>query len=92
MSSQKVVSRVEVPEADVLHTILELSKQLRTRLDKHGPLSYIGAHEVYGICAEEVAELLDAIRQNDKYLTINELYDIAVAAIFGIASLNAHKD
>lgn len=89
MSVQRAHWRVPVTHEQVLSSLDTLANKLQSRLDKHGPLSYIGSHECYGICAEEMDELLEAIRLNDRKRITEELLDVAVAAIFSVASLNA---
>ena len=54
-----------------------------TRL--HGP--HRSPHETLGLLDEEVAELVDAIRSNDRQATIAELYDVATVAIRGVIAL-----
>ena len=43
---------------------LELGKEMRQAQDKYGP--FHSTHEGYGVLAEEVAELRDAIRSNNQ--------------------------
>jgi NTP pyrophosphatase (non-canonical NTP hydrolase) len=47
-------------------------------------------HEALGVVTEEYAELEDAVRSNNAMTVRNELLDIAVAAIVGIASYEAN--
>lgn len=53
----------------------------------HGFGEFASMHEVYGALAEEVAELLDAIRRNHKGDMLHELWDCATVALFGITCL-----
>lgn len=46
--------------------------------DKFGP--YTSSHEAYGVIAEEVAELLDAIRGNDMDAIRKEAIQVAAVA------------
>jgi len=46
---------------------------------KYGEFS--STHEAYGVLAEEVDELLDAIRCNDAQWVIDEAIDVAAVAI-----------
>lgn len=62
-------------------------EQMNYRLQKHGPGKYASPHESLGIIAEEYHELIQAITKNDGEEIEKELYDIAVAALFAIASL-----
>jgi NTP pyrophosphatase (non-canonical NTP hydrolase) len=59
-------------------TILEeVAAEMRRASDRHGELT--STHEGYGVLAEEVAELLDAIRANA--LASVEMEAIQVAAV-----------
>ena len=65
--------------------------KLADRLEKHGLGGYVSAHETLGIVAEEYHELIDAVRSNNQDDVEAELIDIAVACIFGLASLREKK-
>ena len=68
--------------------ILEvLGPALLKRVHKHGPGAYAGPHETLGILQEEFWELQEAVKRNDAGDVWGELLDIAVGAVFGMASL-----
>lgn len=69
----------------------DIRAKLEQRLQQHGPGSYIGPHEGLGILTEEYDELIDAVRSNDRAQVEKELIDIAVGALFGVASLRANS-
>lgn len=48
-------------------------------IDRYG--EFASTHEAYGVLAEEVDELLDAIRCNDAQWVIDEAIDVAAVAI-----------
>ena len=82
-------TRIPVSIEAMTEAANRIRTQLGKRLEKHGPLSYASTHETYGIVAEEVDELLEAIRLKEPERTArveSELEDIAVAAMFGLAS------
>lgn len=84
--------RVQVPEAQVDFAFGDVRKMMAKRLVQHGRGGYIGPHETYGILAEELnKECLDAVHANDVQQVIKELIDVAVGAIFGIASLRENE-
>ncbi len=59
---------------------------------KKGLGSFSSKHEIYGALAEEVYEVLQAIHVNASGETIgNELMDIAVVCLFGVASIDSDK-
>jgi hypothetical protein len=61
--------------------------KLQDRVRKHGPGAYAGPHETLGILVEEMHELTESVRANRNDQTVDELVDVAVGAIFGVASL-----
>lgn len=62
------------------------------RLERHGYGLAAGPHEIYGILAEEMAELLDEVRANNAPDVYNELVDIAIGAIFGMVSMTHYDE
>lgn len=62
-------------------------ENLDERLRQHGDASYAGPHEALGTIAEEYDEFLDAVRSNDAERVMEEAADIAVGALWTIASL-----
>lgn len=69
---------------DILDVLREI---LKRRVAKHGPGAYAGPHEALGILLEEFKELTDAVQANDATAAWGEMLDIAVGAVFGMASL-----
>jgi len=57
----------------------EAMNVLVERIKLHGEIQSL--HEAYGLLAEELAELLDAIRKGDPDEAMDELLDIAVVAM-----------
>ena len=74
-----------IPE-DVRSAIDVIQDKVDFRLKEKGCGSYIGPHETYGIIAEEVYELLQALQSNSASMFRKELIDIAVGCVIGIAS------
>jgi len=52
----------------------------------------VGNHESLGIITEEYWELIDACKQNDPVDVASELMDIAVGAVFGVASMMEREE
>lgn len=61
---------------------------LQRRLHNHGYGVAASIHEILGIVVEEVDELVDEVRANDLEGVHRELMDIAIAAIFGMVSID----
>ena len=81
------VARPIVRQSDTDTHIEILRTALMQRVAKHGPGAYAGPHETLGILVEEFDELRDAVRSNKGADVYAELLDIAVGAVFGMASL-----
>ena len=74
-------------DPQLLEVVLaNLRGELDRRLKKHGPGIYASECETLGIVAEEYDEFVDAVRANDHTKCRAELFDIAVAALFGVVS------
>lgn len=76
--------------ANALYDAIESVKaKIKQRIAQKGAGLFVDPHQIYGIVAEEVKETMDALHENDLYDMQKELKDIAVAAIWGIASIEA---
>lgn len=81
--------RPVVSERDVEAAFRRVRDKMDERLKKKGWGAYSGAHEVYGILAEEFKELVDELQADNREAYRAELVDIAVGCIFGVASLSS---
>lgn len=82
--------RLDVSIENVQKSIEAVWCGLTYRLNQKGRGTLKSSHEIYGILAEELEELLDAIRSHDDKRIDSikkELEDIAVGAVFGIACI-----
>ncbi len=66
--------------------IKKVTEKVYARITEKGDGAYAGPHEAYGIIAEEFSELSDAMKANDAENFRDELTDIAVGCILGLAS------
>lgn len=57
------------------------------RLTQKGPGLFVDRHQIWGRVDEEVNEFKEAVHSKDLCHSADELFDIAVAAIWGIASM-----
>ncbi len=62
-------------------------KKMVGRLEEKGRGTYASIHEVLGILAEEYYELTVAVKNNDQRNVVEELKDLAVGCLFGIACI-----
>ncbi len=85
------LKRIPVSAQDINRGIKELEDKLFYRLATKGYGAYASRHEIYGILAEEMDELLDELRINTRPGYKNyrkELKDIAVAALYGMICMD----
>lgn len=73
-------------------TVSFVAQEFARRLRQKGRGALVGPHEGLGIIVEEYDELIDAIRANDRSETVKESADLAVACMFGIASLMTEEE
>jgi len=77
-----------VPQSYWDEAIDIVKADLQNAINKHGSYAAVSTHEIFGDISEEaLKELLDAIHANDLTEVENELANVAVAAIWGIASI-----
>ena len=67
----------------------QVTMKLAERIHEKGPGIFVSSHEILGIVQEEVHEVLHAVQDNDRMAIRAELLDVAVATIFGIASIDS---
>lgn len=82
-------ARKEVLDTEIAASFAILGEQLKKRLSQHGKNSFIGPHEILGVLEEEMHELREAVRSNERAQVVSECMDVAVGALFGVASLMA---
>ena len=83
--------RVEFATCQIIGA--ELVEHVKHRLAKHGHGAHASPHEILGVITEEYQELVEAVRDDDNpQRFVDELFDIGVACIFGVASMNELSD
>ena len=78
--------RKEISDESLDKAIAFVIKLLRSRLDEKGKKIFASRHECFGSITEEYHELVEAVRSNEHIEFDGECADVAVAAIFSIAS------
>lgn len=93
MSHEDTVKNNRFPIAinNVERGVGEFEAAWLERLNKKGYGIFISTHEILGVVNEEHHELVEAIKNNDLENIREELMDIAVACIHGIASIDTKK-
>lgn len=82
--------RQQLDIIDLQDAVESVSEKLDFRAQQKGMGAMASNHEIYGIIRQETTEYEDAIhkRLSDEE-KVEELKDIAVAALFGIASIQS---
>ncbi len=88
--SKPFVERPQTTVADALDMIDTLKEAMIVRLERHGYGLGSGPHEILGILQEEMDELIDEVRANAHLEIYNELVDIAIAAVFGMLTMQKY--
>ena len=74
---------------ELTETTAALNRHLDAALSKNGYGAFVSRHELLGALTEEYHEALDALHSEPPGIVRGELLDIAVACLFGVASLDA---
>lgn len=85
------MKRPPVEEYDIDKTIDEIKNRLYVRLGQKGDGILASSHEVLGVISEEFDEYKGSVHDNDATAQHEELMDIAVAAVMGMASMKSGK-
>lgn len=84
------VMRKELTHSDFVNALEEVDEKLSRRMLQKGMGTYASIHEILGIVQEEVTEYQEEVHaKNDREAQVQELIDIAVGAIWGIASIRS---
>lgn len=81
---------VEVTEDQISNALTSLGINLRRRLLEKGRDSFINAKEILGDLRLEMNEVEEAVQIKEPQRIIDELLDVAVGCVFGVASIKAH--
>ena len=82
-------ARIPVSDEDMMLALKKLSDGLQRRVKEKGRGSFIGLHEIDGVMDEEVREFKGEIHADDRMAAMDEMIDIGVTSLFGIASVSA---
>ena len=85
------VIRPQIEQVAVDNAVKETATQLDRRMVQYGAGTYASKHELYGILMEEVRELEAAVHADKDGIepVAQELIDIAVVCLFGVACIRA---
>lgn len=81
--------RKQITKDDINQAIDVVIKKMFERLDEKGYGALRSRHEILGVVAEEFYELINAVTYDGLTRVSDELLDIAVACILGIACIDS---
>ena len=79
--------RVPVTPQAVRLALEKLGDEIFRRLETKGFGTFASSHEILGLIVQETHEFEETVHKKDP--SVDELFDIAVAAIFGVASITS---
>lgn len=82
--------RIQVSPEAIEKGVTNLQEAIESALYTKGRGAFVSSHEAFGVIAEEVSELAEALRKGDAVEFAEEAVDVAIAAVFAVASLQAH--
>lgn len=80
---------VEVGEEYIAEALTLLGVNLKRRLAEKGRGSFISPHEILGAVQVELRQVEEAIYVKEPRRISEELLDVAVGCVFGVASMKA---
>jgi len=83
------MKRELITEEKINEAVEAFKSELKKRLNQKGYNSFASSHEILGVVDEECNELKAAVHKNNLSEVRNELLDIAVGVIFGIACIDS---
>lgn len=84
--------RDTVSDENINDAMQSVRTHLLKKMAEKGRGAFVSPHEASGVIDEEVREFKDEVHANDADKQFTELLDIAVAAIWSIASAEAEHD
>lgn len=82
MSERPLVDNEQIKDA-----IDDMRQVMQRRLEEKGRGAFLSRHEILGIIEEEYSELVGAVTEPDMAPVVDELLDVAVACLFGVACI-----
>lgn len=85
------MSRPEITAKNVCNILQHAEDQWNIELSKKGDGIFVSSHEILGCLVEETREFEEAIQKNDLKKLKEELTDILIVALHGLASIESKK-
>lgn len=82
--------RQQLTPDDLAAAVISVSRMMVIRMEEKGLGALSSRHEILGILTEEMKEFVDEVHgKGPPQRMVDELIDIAVGCLFGIASIEA---
>ena len=85
------MDRPEITDQDINDAVCRVRKEIARRLNEKGPGSFASRHEILGIMTEEFSKLTHAVECESLDRVGQELIDLAVGGLLGLACIKAGK-
>jgi NTP pyrophosphatase (non-canonical NTP hydrolase) len=82
-----VLMRTQLNDEQITNAISKTIEKLQYRLRQKGYGTFSSKHEILGVITEEYSELVNAVHGKNYNEMKEELLDIAVGSIFGLACI-----
>lgn len=83
------IKRPIINDTDIHDAIISIEDRLKEKIEKKGNLGFVSHHEALGVITEEYYELLKSVHKNKTHNYVEELMDVALSCIYGLASYRA---
>ncbi len=80
---------IKVTEKQLNRAFTLLERAIKKAVKKYGDRVFYSKHEALGVLTEETAEYLEAVHDNNLDAQREELLDVAVTALWEVASIDA---
>lgn len=87
-------NRKKIDKRLISGTLINLERRIGKRIRQRGDHAFVSRHEILGQITEEYDELVDEVRLDKtehKQHIRDELFDIAVACVWGILSIDTNS-
>jgi len=85
------VNRAQLTDDDIKRAIFKLQKEVAYELNNKGPGAFVSRNEILGSVVRELWELEQSLDMTSLDTFSDELADIAVVCIIGLAGIEAGK-
>ena len=83
------MQRSQITDEEVENAIRVFRDKLQKVRSIKGNDSWASTHEILGLLMEEVREVEDEVRTGNKVAMVDELLDVAIIAVYGVACLTS---